>query len=763
MLDMSVRMRNAERLMIGAFIVFAAAVAPVAGPSLLLASLVGAGAFAALLYKVERRPHPEYRMAAAVLLGELVLAGGIIAAQGTRILLIALLIGPTLIAACVWPVRGIVVGTLWTGALMVGVSFAVAAHTVLARPPFLLDPLALLIACVLMASAARGADVASRAAASVDRLTGLLNRAALFPRAAELAHQSELAGEPAAILLIDIDHFKAINDKHGHARGDAALRGVAGCLREALGRLGTLYRFGGEEFVALLPGVDGPNATRIAEQLRGALAAQPIEGMAITASFGIAASERGRPFDFEALFGSADSALYQAKRSGRNLVLCATTPAEGTHPAARRGDERRRASASGDASPARPGKSKSAGEPAIEAARAPSGASAKETDAPAADDAQGSGTLGIAQRIDRERAAIGSWLARDEAERAHMLDLIERIKAVRLIAYGVILVALPLGGLYHYGWLTFLPPALSAAFMGVMIEHAKHRAKPELTIASAVVLTQLGNAAGFLLSAHRPYFALALLVALIFAWSPMFPARAVAAAALLEAALIAAAAYYIGGAHAFSDPFVLGVPLVMLVAVALLGSSLGRSSVDHRSSSVVDSLTGLLNRQALDVRIAVLANEAACARGALGIIVADIDHFKQVNDRHGHERGDGVLREVADRMRSALRAFDAAYRIGGEEFVVLLDHTSEQEACEVAERLRQAVAADAIGGLEVTISCGVAAAMESERYDYELLFSRADRSLYDAKHAGRNRVCVAEPMASGDARAERAQALGAAI
>jgi diguanylate cyclase (GGDEF)-like protein len=764
MLDMSVRMRSAEQLMIGAIILFAAAVAPSAGPALLIASLAGAGSFAALLHEVERRPQPEFRMAYAVLVGGLVLAGGIIASEGARILLLPLLIAPTLIAACVWPVRGIVFATIWSVVLMSGVAFAVAPHLVIVQPPHLLDPIALLIACVLMASAARGADVASRAAASVDRLTGLLNRAALFPRAAELAHQSTLAGEPAAILLSDLDHFKQVNDEHGHAIGDAVLAGAAQRLRETLGNLGTIYRFGGEEFVALLPGVSTQPAQRIAEQLRSALASRPIADQEITISLGVAASEPDRPFDFEELFGAADAALYEAKRAGRNRVLCAKAPLAPTQiVTAARGERRRAGQAAPNGEPALPPRGSQG---------ARQGASLPALHKPlAAVSAQGAGggderpALGarvIDQRIKRERAVIGSWLARDEAERAHMLDLIERIKAVRLLAYGVILIALLFAGPFHYGWLPFLPPMVSAAFMGAMIEHAKRRPKPEITIAGAVLVSQVGNAAGFLLALQHPYFALSLLVALIFAWAPMFPARAVAAASVLESGLIVAAAYYLGGSGAFSDPFVLGVPLVMLVAVAVLGAALGRSSVDHRSTSVVDSLTGMLNRQALDVRVTALANEAAYVRGALAMIVIDIDHFKQINDRFGHERGDAVLREVAYRIRKALRAFDAAYRIGGEEFVVLLDHASEQQACEVAERLRQAVGATPVDGLAVTISCGVAAASTEDPFDYDLLFSRADRSLYEAKQGGRNRVCVADALSARDRGAERVQPLRSA-
>ena len=93
-----------------------------------------------------------------------------------------------------------------------------------------------------------------------------------------------------------------------------------------------------------------------------------------------------------------------------------------------------------------------------------------------------------------------------------------------------------------------------------------------------------------------------------------------------------------------------------------------RSDVDHRTEAVIDGLTGMLNRRALDQRLHELTAQARITGQPIAVIAGDIDHFKRVNDEHGHAAGDAVLVEVAYRLRKALRAFDLAYRVGGEEF-----------------------------------------------------------------------------------------------
>ncbi|HXH96944.1 MAG TPA: GGDEF domain-containing protein, partial [Gaiellaceae bacterium] len=157
--------------------------------------------------------------------------------------------------------------------------------------------------------------------ALVDALTGLANR-----RACEQALRAEIAradrlGTPLALVLADLDDFKAVNDVHGHAAGDELLRTFASVLQDTL-RAGDLAgRWGGEEFALLLPGTDSSGAVRLAERVRAALATRQAAGaasVAVTCSFGVAQSEAGS--DPEALLAAADAALYRAKREGKDRV-----------------------------------------------------------------------------------------------------------------------------------------------------------------------------------------------------------------------------------------------------------------------------------------------------------------------------------------------------------------------------------------------------------------------------------------------------------
>ena len=170
-------------------------------------------------------------------------------------------------------------------------------------------------------------------------------------------------------------------------------------------------------------------------------------------------------------------------------------------------------------------------------------------------------------------------------------------------------------------------------------------------------------------------------------------------------------------------------------------------------SGFTDVLTGWFNRRYLQVR---LGEEVARARRhqiPLACLFLDIDHFKRVNDTHGHHAGDVVLAECAHRIDTQVRSSDVAARFGGEEFVILLPETAAADALSLAERIREAVAADAFRvaeGVEipVTVSIGVATAMPYRasgdvKTVGEQLLKRADLAMYAAKSAGRNRVCMA--------------------
>ncbi|MDD9933116.1 MAG: GGDEF domain-containing protein [Myxococcales bacterium] len=175
-----------------------------------------------------------------------------------------------------------------------------------------------------------------------------------------------------------------------------------------------------------------------------------------------------------------------------------------------------------------------------------------------------------------------------------------------------------------------------------------------------------------------------------------------------------------------------------------------RGELEHyRFVASVDALTGLFNRHWLDKMLGRQMERSRADETPLSLLVIDVDHFKPFNDRHGHVAGDHALRAVADGLRGALRPTDMIARYGGEEFVVLLPGASIDNARDVAERLRAAVAATAISGLRgehlpgVTASIGVTelGALSAEA-DAEAFLDAADKAVYRAKGAGRDRVCL---------------------
>jgi diguanylate cyclase (GGDEF)-like protein len=157
-----------------------------------------------------------------------------------------------------------------------------------------------------------------------------------------------------------------------------------------------------------------------------------------------------------------------------------------------------------------------------------------------------------------------------------------------------------------------------------------------------------------------------------------------------------------------------------------------------------DALTGALNRRSYDERLAAEVAYALRHREKLSVIAFDIDHFKSVNDRHGHVAGDAVLKGVAAIVRLAIRTEDVFARVGGEEFIVLGRGLSTAGACALAERLREAVQAGRFEHgsdvVQVTISLGVGELAEAPGSAIEKLLEMVDDRLYVAKNAGRNRV-----------------------
>jgi two-component system cell cycle response regulator len=161
--------------------------------------------------------------------------------------------------------------------------------------------------------------------------------------------------------------------------------------------------------------------------------------------------------------------------------------------------------------------------------------------------------------------------------------------------------------------------------------------------------------------------------------------------------------------------------------------------------AITDALTGLHNRRYMESHLSTLVEQAGLRGKPLSVLVLDIDYFKSVNDTHGHDAGDDVLREFAQRLKKSIRGIDLACRYGGEEFVVVMPETDMAVATVVAERLRRRIACEPfpVGGgtnaVEITISIGLAARALANDTAANVL-KRADQALYRAKRDGRNRV-----------------------
>jgi diguanylate cyclase (GGDEF)-like protein len=176
-------------------------------------------------------------------------------------------------------------------------------------------------------------------------------------------------------------------------------------------------------------------------------------------------------------------------------------------------------------------------------------------------------------------------------------------------------------------------------------------------------------------------------------------------------------------------------------ANARLAEQLRAHLVAVEEEAATDPLTGVLNRRALDRLLGRELERASAGKLGYSVLALDLDHFKTINDTHGHATGDAALRAFAERIRAGLRQTDHLARLGGEEFVVLLPGAALEQALEIAERLRLAVSEApllASPRVDVTVSVGVACRLDGETGP--ALLARADAAAYAAKRAGRDRV-----------------------
>jgi diguanylate cyclase (GGDEF)-like protein len=339
----------------------------------------------------------------------------------------------------------------------------------------------------------------------------------------------------------------------------------------------------------------------------------------------------------------------------------------------------------------------------------------------------------------------GLSLFRDGTDRGRMLDMDRRLQPVRRMAFGVLAVALLLCGPW-LGWWTVAPLAVAAVVFRLADTQIEQLENPEYAIFGAWVGAQVIIAISVALTGGPNVPTMSWFAIPIVTLASRFSKRGIALGVGITLVLMAAVAFGVDAQAVIHDPPKLITPVALVVAVTIFSIALMQSDIHHRSEAVIDQLTGMLNRKALDSRVEELQQQSRLTGEPIGVVVGDIDNFKLVNDRHGHARGDAALKEVAYLLRKQLRAFDLAYRLGGEEFLVLLPGSKLEEATLVAEQLRAAVSGgDLVEGLNVTMSFGVSASTPGTPFDYEAVFAEADASLYAAKAAGRNCVHSAKP------------------
>lgn len=334
-----------------------------------------------------------------------------------------------------------------------------------------------------------------------------------------------------------------------------------------------------------------------------------------------------------------------------------------------------------------------------------------------------------------------SWLLPDGKDRERMLDMDRRLQPVRRAAFGVLALALIAMGPW-LGWWTLIPLAAASLVFKLADDHIEKVERPEYAMFAAWATSEVIIAVSVALCGGPTVATLSWLAIPIVTLSARFSVRGVALGVATALGLLAAVAFGMDSAAVLDNPTLVIAPAALIGAVAMLSTALMQSDLEHRSEAVLDQLTGMLNRKALATRADELSCQSEVSGEPVGLLIGDLDHFKRINDSHGHAVGDAVLKDVAYLLRKNLRAFDLVYRIGGEEFLVLLPGADRARTTEVAEDLRRAISGETVGGgLDMTMSFGVAASEQDETFDYPTVFSQADAALYEAKRSGRDRVC----------------------
>jgi diguanylate cyclase (GGDEF)-like protein len=340
-----------------------------------------------------------------------------------------------------------------------------------------------------------------------------------------------------------------------------------------------------------------------------------------------------------------------------------------------------------------------------------------------------------------------SWLCPTELDRSRVVDANGRVRMIRMIGSGAVGVALLISAPW-LGWWTLILFAIAVLNFLNVDRRMDKSAHPERVSVCAILITLALIAAGVVLSGGPRSPALPWLVLPAAMVAARFRPQVVIAGLLLTVVVILVATLGVDPTATIHRPVPVFATLALLAGVVSIVWALQAAELHHRSEAILDPLTGLLNRHALAPRFIEISLQARLTRQPVCLLLCDVDNFKTINDRYGHDCGDAVLRDVAYALRKHLRSFELVYRLGGEEFLVVLPGIDAARGADVAERLRSAVELTRPMGYPVTISLGLSAGW-GEQVDYDTLFKAADLALYEAKAQGRNRVIAAPESSAG--------------
>jgi diguanylate cyclase (GGDEF)-like protein len=582
-----------------------------------------------------------------------------------------------------------------------------------------------------------------RQMAVLDGLTGLCNRRHMMDLLAEEVRRYQRAGRPFCVAMLDIDHFKRVNDHYGHALGDVVLRHFAAITRAAFqGRTDVVARWGGEEFLVLMPETTSAQAHAALMRLRALVlhydwaAHEPT----LLVSFSAGLSEYGKDRPLTQILEEADEALYRAKDRGRDRVE-AIEPLTPQELAASLAGADKALLVLPDVAQFLPA----------------SGEASQFGD---------SGDVAHGHPTRRSKRWMAWILGRDPA----LADAL-RLSAVSVGIYAVLMLAMefygvPSGSIPRQWANVFLVAQALAATVPYMLVRSGWSARwrtdralvvPQLWVASALLALAFA-----VLPATRVYDLQQLCVVLVFGFIDLRPRQAVSVGLGAIGMLVLA---YLGllvvkpedflpvreGIQVLVTSFILALLTVQSRSLALARDearqekrALVEATEQVRLLTMHDALTGLFNRQHMQGLLERECERHERSGHAFCVALIDLDHFKNINDTHGHQVGDEALSGFAAAARAALRDTDVIGRWGGEEFLALLVETDASAKGLVgAERLRARMAAmrlcPSLPDLQVTFSAGVVERRSGDSVTG--LLERADQALYRAKAQGRN-CCV---------------------